>query len=78
MSPLTDAQRRANEKWNKANMKDRYDRIQLVVLKGQRDVIKARAAGLGLSVNQYILGLVDRDLAGEGQVAPPAGCYRLT
>lgn len=64
MSPMSEARKRANKTWNDANMKERYDRIQLVVPKGQRDVIKDRAAALGLSVNAYVLGLVEADLAG--------------
>jgi len=64
MSPMSEARKRANKTWNDANMKERYDRIQLVVPKGQRDVIKDRAAVLGLSVNAYVLGLVEADLAG--------------
>ena len=66
MAPMSEARKRANKKWNDANMKDKYDRIQLVVPKGQRDVIKDRAAALGCpSVNAYILGLVEADLAGD-------------
>lgn len=64
MAPLSEARKRANKTWNDANMKERYDRIQLVVPKGQREIIKDRAAALGLSVNAYILGLVASDLAG--------------
>lgn len=62
MAPISEARKRANKKWNDANMKEMYDRIQLVVPKGQREIIKDRAAALGLSVNQYILGLVASDL----------------
>jgi hypothetical protein len=64
MAPISEARKRANKNWNDANMKERYDRIQLVVPKGQREVIKDRAAALGVSVNAYILGLVAADLAG--------------
>ena len=64
MAPMSEARKRANKNWNDANMKERYDRIQLVVPKGQREVIKDRAAALGVSVNAYILGLVAADLAG--------------
>lgn len=64
MAPMSEARKRANKNWNDANMKERYDRIQLVVPKGQREVIKDRAAALGVSVNAYILGLVEADLAG--------------
>ena len=70
MAPMSEARKRANKNWNDANMKERYDRIQLVVPKGQREVIKDRAAALGVSVNAYILGLVAADLAGG---TPPEG-----
>ena len=32
--PMSEAKRAANKKWNDANLKDKYDRIQLVVPKG--------------------------------------------
>lgn len=73
MAPMSEARKRANKNWNDANMKERYDRIQLVVPKGQREVIKDHAAALGVSVNAYILSLVEADLArGTGGVSAEA------
>lgn len=40
-----------------------YDRINLTVPKGQRDVIKAHAESLGESVNGYIWRLIKEDIA---------------
>jgi predicted HicB family RNase H-like nuclease len=51
----------SNESKKKYNEKA-YDRIQLVVKKGQRDKIKAHAATLGISLNSYIVSLIEKDL----------------
>jgi len=51
----------SNESKKKYNEKA-YDRIQLVVKKGQRDKIKAHAAALGISLNSYIVSLIEKDL----------------
>ena len=40
-----------------------YDRINLTVPKGQRDVIKAHAERLGESVNGYLWRLIQEDMA---------------
>lgn len=40
-----------------------YDRINLTVPKGQRDVIKAHAESLGESVNGYLRRLIREDIA---------------
>ena len=62
--PISDAKRRSNKKWNDANMKERYDRIQLVVAKGKRDAIKDHAAKKGATVNEYIKKLISDDMGG--------------
>ena len=41
--PISEAKKKANKKWNDENMKDRYDRIQIVVPKGQKGIIQAAA-----------------------------------
>lgn len=40
-----------------------YDRINLTVPKGHREVIKAHAESLGESVNGYIWRLIKEDMA---------------
>ncbi len=43
-------------------IKKKYDRINLVVPAGNKQVIKSRAEQKGKSVNQYINDLIDEDL----------------
>jgi hypothetical protein len=64
--PMSEAKRAANKKWNDANLKDKYDRIQLVVPKGDKDVIKAAADQAGESVSAYIVAAVRERMAREG------------
>lgn len=42
-----------------------YDRITLIVKKGDKDIIKQRAAALGVSVNEYITKMIYSDLNRE-------------
>ncbi|MCD8096408.1 MAG: antitoxin [Ruminococcus sp.] len=46
---------------NKYNAKA-YDRIALLVKKGERDKIKAHAVSKGLSLNAYINALIKSDM----------------
>jgi hypothetical protein len=46
--------------------KENQERISLVVRKGQRDKIKARADALGKSTNQYILDCIQQEMARSG------------
>lgn len=46
------------EKYNKKT----YDALKLRVKKGEREIIKARAAQLGKSLNGYVYGLIKEDL----------------
>ena len=48
--PLTDARKRANAKYNKKA----YDRIEVKVKKGERQIIADHAAAMGESVNAFI------------------------
>lgn len=59
---MSEARRQANKKWNDANMKERYDRIQLVVAKGRKEQIQALAKINGESVNGLINRLIDAEL----------------
>jgi len=46
----TEAQKRAIQKYHAAN----YEYIHLRLNKGERDIVKAKAAEAGLSINEYI------------------------
>lgn len=63
----TDAKRKANKKWNDANLKEKYDRIQLVVPKGKKETIKAAADKSGESVNGFIWRLIQAELDRMGE-----------
>lgn len=52
--PMSEARKRANKKWNDANMKIKYDRISFFVPAGNHEVIKKAAETAGISVNSYI------------------------
>jgi len=46
---------------NKYNEKA-YDRIALIVKKGQKEIIKAQAEKQGISINAYITKLIEKDI----------------
>lgn len=71
MSPMSEAKKRANKKWNDANMKERYDRVQLVLPKGRKAELQAAAERHGQSVNGLINGLIDKWMERERSGAVP-------
>jgi len=44
-----------------------YDRIEVVVPKGQKDIIKAHAAAMGESVNAFILRAITQAMEQDKQ-----------
>lgn len=56
---MSEAKKRANEKWNNENLKKRYDRIQVVVPKGKKEIIQSAAKASGESVNAFINRAID-------------------
>ncbi len=54
----SDAQKEATARYNKKH----YERIDLVVKKGQRQIIKDFAASQGKSLNRFILDLVEAEM----------------
>lgn len=58
--PISEAKRRANKKWNDANMNALYDRISVLVPKGRKLTVTAVAHSRGQSLN----GLVNELLRG--------------
>ena len=53
-----DSQKEATARYNKKA----YDRINIIVKKGQRQVIKDYAASQGKSLNRFILDLVEKEM----------------
>lgn len=64
--PMSEARKAANKKWNDANLKEKYDRIQLVVPKGEKELIKAAADLVNESVSAYIYAAVRQRMEREG------------
>lgn len=65
MAPISEARKRANKKWNEAHMKERYDRVQLVLAKGKKEDLQAIAERHGQSVNAFMISLLDAALERE-------------
>ena len=53
-----DSQKEATARYNKKA----YDRINIIVKKGQRQLIKDYAASQGKSLNRFILDLVEAEM----------------
>ena len=49
----TEAKKRANKKWNDANLKEKYDRIQVVVPKGEKERIQMVASPAAFCFIRY-------------------------
>ena len=54
----SDAQKEATARYNKKA----YDRIEIKVKKGRKDAVFAYAASQGKSVNQFIVGLIEKEM----------------
>lgn len=54
----SEAQKNATRKYNKKA----YDRIEIQVYKGEKELIKNFAEEKGMSVNSYITGLIRKDM----------------
>lgn len=66
MAPASRAQQKAVNKY----MKEKYDRVNLTMPKGKKEVLQAKAEAQGESVNAYINKAIDQrmkrdDEAGE-------------
>lgn len=66
--PYTEAQHRANLKYERAN----YERISITLRKGDRDRIKALAEKSGKSVNAWAKELIYAQLAAAEDPEPTA------
>lgn len=52
----TEARKEGNRKWDAANL----DRVSIAMPKGKKEEIKAVAAAVGESMNQYIIAAIDQ------------------
>ncbi len=58
MAKYSDAQKEATARYNKKT----YDRIELFVMKGQKQLIKDYAASQNKSLNRFIVDLIESEM----------------
>lgn len=56
--PYSEAQKRASRKYNENN----YDRLYITIGKGKKEIIKEKAQSMGMSVNEYVVKLIEESL----------------
>ena len=61
----TDARKEGNRKWDTADL----DRVSIAMPKGKKDDIKAAAAAVGESMNQYIINAVEQRMERDNEKA---------
>ena len=66
--PYSESQKRATMKY-KAKA---YEHVDLTLKKGQREIYKSQAAAHGLSLNAYIISLLEADRSAAGPVPASA------
>lgn len=54
----SEAQKRASRKYNENN----YDRLYITIGKGKKDIIKKKAEDQGMSLNEYVVKLIEKSL----------------
>lgn len=62
---MSEARKRANKKWNDENLNKLYDRINLVVKKGKKQIIKDFATSKGKSLNSFVNDAIDEKIQRE-------------
>lgn len=67
--PVSKSQQKAVHKYVKAN----YDRMELTVPKGRKDIIKAHAEAQGESVNGFINRAIDHQISQDCRKGPSGG-----
>lgn len=66
MSPISKAQQKAVHKYVKNN----YDRVNLMLYKGQKDIVKAHADKRGETLNGFINRAIAETMEREGNPLP--------
>lgn len=68
---ISEAKKKANKKWNDANLVERYDRIQLVTPKGKKEDIKAHAELQDESISGFINRAIDQAMQYDSAAPTP-------
>lgn len=59
--PISEARKKANQKWDQAHRSD-YWRCTIVFPINEKQAVTDRAAALGLSLSDYVRGLIQDDI----------------
>ncbi len=54
----SEAQKRASRKYNENN----YDRLYITIAKGKKEIIKEKAAEKGMSLNEFVVKIIEEKL----------------
>ena len=54
----SEAQKRASRKYNENN----YDRLYITIEKGKKELIKDKAQEVNMSINEYVVNLIEKSL----------------
>lgn len=65
MPEMTEAKKRANKKWNDANMAKKYDHAHVLFDKGKKQVYIEHAANRGESLNKFINRVINEAIECE-------------
>ena len=68
MSPMSEARKRANAKYN---AKKPYDRLEIIVKKGSKNELKAHAAERGESLNGFVNRAINEAMERDKQEGTP-------
>jgi len=63
---LSEAKRRANDKWNK-----KQDEVKLRMPKGQKDILRQHATSRGESVNAFVMRAIRETMARDAERMDP-------
>lgn len=74
MSPVSEARKRANEKYTKAN----YDEIKVRVPKGKKSIIQQRAIDIGESTTAFINRAIDERMERTNAASDAANVAKNT
>ena len=62
MPKISEKKKASNKKWNDENMKKLYERIQLVVPKGKKEIIQTHAQKHDKSLNAFVNRAIDETI----------------
>ena len=69
--PLSDAKKKANKTWNDANLKIKYDNVNLVLPKGKKPLMQEHAKKQNESLNGFVNRAIDETMERDNRPKKP-------